>query len=76
MILIQYLIAIVLALGSIYISSFFSEVSASGYWDAFRSFTIPYVIGAIWYYISIFTYANRQNKLLKQIQSNSEKDEN
>lgn len=67
MIIIQYLIAVCLVFLSIYLMSFFEEVAEGGYRDAFISFTIPYIIGAIFYYISLYNAAKRQNKLIQQI---------
>lgn len=67
MIIIQYLIAVCLVYLSIYLMSFFEEVAEGGYRDAFISFTIPYIIGAIFYYISLYNAAKRQNKLIQQI---------
>lgn len=67
MILIQYVIAMGLVFLSVYIGSFFEEVSGDGYRDIFVSFTIPYFIGSGVYYISLFRSAKRQDKLLKEI---------
>lgn len=67
MIVIQYLIAISLVFLSLYIVSFFDEISKGGYRDAFLSFTIPYIIGAVFYYISLFSSAKRQNKIIQEI---------
>lgn len=68
MIIAQYIIAMGLVLLTVFAGSFFSEVSTVTYRDAFTSFTIPYVIGGIFYYISVFRTAARQNKLLTEIQ--------
>lgn len=67
MILLQYLIAIFLVIGTIYISSFFISINPNGYKDAFRSFTIPYVIGAGVYYISLYRFVKNGNKTLNFI---------
>lgn len=68
MIVLQYLIAMGLVLLSVFLFGLFDPVEKDGYRDIFLSFTIPYLIGAIFYYVSVFTYAGRQNKLLEQIQ--------
>lgn len=67
MILIQYVMAMGLVFLSVYIGSFFDEVSEDGYRDIFVSFTIPYFIGSAVYYISLFRSAKRQDKLLQEI---------
>lgn len=67
MILIQYVIAMGLVFLSVYIGSFFDEVSEGGYRDIFVSFTVPYFIGSAVYYISLFRSAKRQDKLLQEI---------
>lgn len=73
MIILQYIIAMGLVFLSIFIIGFFSEVNADGYKDAFISFTIPYIIGGGFYYISLFRSVVRQNKLLTEIQKNAAK---
>lgn len=67
MICVQYLIAAGLVLLTVYISGFFTEVSKEGYKDAVISFTIPYMIGAAVYYISVFRTAKRQDKIMQEI---------
>ncbi|NLG03033.1 MAG: DUF3021 family protein [Clostridia bacterium] len=67
MIVIQYLIAMGLVLLTIFLSGFFEEISPNGYRDAIISFTIPYIIGAAVYYISVFAEAKRQDQLIQEI---------
>lgn len=67
MIITQYAIAMGLVFASIFIEGQFIPIHPNGYRDAFRSFTIPYVIGAILYYVQIFREAKRQNILLQEI---------
>lgn len=67
MMVIQYVIAMGLVILSVWIGSFFDEMSEHGYRDMFFSFTIPYVIGGGCYYISLFREVKRQNKLLQEI---------
>lgn len=67
MILIQYVIALSLVFLSMVIVGFFEPVAKGGYKDAFLSFTIPYVIGAVIYYIGVFQSVRRQNQLLQDI---------
>lgn len=67
MILIQYVIAMGLVLLTIFLAGFFGEISKNGYRDAVVSFTIPYIIGAACYYVSLFKSIKNQNKLLLEI---------
>ncbi len=48
-------------------SGFWGELSENSYRDAFRSFTIFYVIGAIIHYVETFHSAKRANKMLNDI---------
>lgn len=73
MIIIQYMIAMGLVFLSIFLISLFSEIHVDAYKDAFTSFTWPYIIGAGFYYISLFRSAARQNKLLSEIQEKATK---
>ena len=73
MIIIQYVIAMGLVFLSIFLISLFSEIHVDAYKDAFTSFTWPYIIGAGFYYISLFRSAARQNKLLSEIQEKATK---
>ena len=66
MIVIQYLIAMGLVFMSIVISGFVSELHPDAYRDGFRSFTIPYIIGAIIYYGYLYYEAKKQNNLLQE----------
>ena len=45
----------------------FTELSESASRDRFRSFTIPYVILAGWYYISLFQEIKKANEILEEI---------
>lgn len=67
MIAIQYLIAMGLVFLTLFLGSFIDDVSEGGYWDAFVSFTVPYMIGAAVYYISLFRSAKRQDQLIQEI---------
>lgn len=73
MIIIHYMIAMGLVFLSIFLISLFSEIHVDAYKDAFTSFTWPYIIGAGFYYISLFRSAARQNKLLSEIQEKATK---
>jgi magnesium-transporting ATPase (P-type) len=76
MILIQYLFAMLLVFSTIFISSFFVTISPNGYKDAFQSFTIPYMIGAGFYYISLYRFIKNGNKTLKVIKDHLDANKN
>lgn len=67
MIVVQYVIAIGLVMLYVFLVGLFNPVSEGGYRDIFISFTVPYVIGAIVYYISVFYQAHQQDALLQEI---------
>lgn len=73
MILVQYIMALSLVMLTTVIVSIFSPVSKGGYYDIFMSFTIPYIIGAVIYYIEVFTSVHKQNKLLDEIHKSHNK---
>lgn len=72
MIVIQYIIAMGLVMLYVFVVGLFEPVSEGGYWDIFVSFTIPYVIGAVVYYISVFHQAHQQDILLQEIKKASD----
>lgn len=65
----QYLVAQGLVFFTLFCISFFSEVHPNSYRDGFRSFVIPYAIGAAVYYISNYLDAKRTNKKLQQLKA-------
>ena len=72
MIIIQYVLALVLIFLVIFITSFIEPVSPRGWFEFFRSFTIPYIIGAALYYYKIFKETKDQNEMIKEIQKKKE----
>ena len=69
MIIIQYVIALVLCFLVIFIASLIIEpVSPRGWFEFFRSFTIPYIIGAALYYYRLYKEAKDQDEIIKEIQ--------
>ncbi len=72
MILIQYVLALGLCFLVVFFVSFFEPVSSGGWYELFRSFTIPYVIGAALYYFGLWTDARHQQALLSEIQERNE----
>lgn len=67
MIVIQYVIAIAVILVSLKTASFFIDIHPDGYKDLALSFSVPYAIGAVIYYISLRIEVKKQNKLLENI---------
>lgn len=73
MIIIQYVVALALCVVAILIATiFWGPVSPRGWFEFFRSFTIPYVIGAALYYYRLWDDAKKQQDLLKEIQDLNE----
>ena len=72
MIIIQYVLAIVLIFLVIFITSFIEPVSPRGWFEFFRSFTIPYIIGAALYYYRVFKETKEQDEMIKEIQKQKE----
>ncbi|MGF7144899.1 magnesium-transporting ATPase (P-type) [Anaerotaenia torta] len=57
------------------IISFYSEISPGGYLDIFLSFTIPYLIGAILYYVQLWKEVKKINQLLANIKKEDKEHE-
>lgn len=70
MIMIQYLIAVAVILFSLKAASYFVDIHQDGYRDMTLSFSIPYFIGAIIYYICLRLEVHNQNRILKKIKGN------
>ena len=75
MIVVQYVIAMGLVLLVTFVLARIDGISEGGYIDAVRSFTIPYIIGALVYYISLFRAAGRQDKIIQEINQMMERRE-
>lgn len=67
MVILQYVIAMGLVFLIIYLQGKFNELHPDAYRDIFVTFTIPYIIGASIYYVSVFREANKQNEILQEI---------
>ncbi len=65
--LLQYLIALSIVMLLVWFSSRYEELSKYAYRDIFLSFTIPYIIGAAWYYISLIFEAKKANQILDHV---------
>ena len=70
MIIVQYLAACALCAVMILIVGFIEgeSVSPRGWYEFYRSFTIPYVILAGYYYYRVFSDTGKQDDLIKEIQ--------
>ena len=67
MIIIQYMIAIAIILASLKTASYFTEIHPNGYRDMALSFSVPYFIGAVIYYISLRLEVRKQNRIIEKI---------
>lgn len=65
MIIMQYMIAEIIILASLKIASFFVDIHPDGYRDMTLSFSVPYLIGALIYYIRLRLEVKKQNQLLR-----------
>lgn len=70
MIIIQYFIAVVIILISLKIASYFVDIHPNGYRDMTISFSIPYFIGTVIYYICLRLEVRKQNHILEKIKRN------
>lgn len=66
-IIVQYLVLIAGVMLFTWISDFFVPVHENGYRDMFLSFSIPYAIGVIVYYMFLFHEVKSVNRILHQI---------
>ena len=71
MIIIQYLTAIAIILISLKTASYFIKIHPSGYRDMTLSFSVPYFIGAVIYYISLRLEVRKQNRIIEKIKKNN-----
>lgn len=67
MIVFQYLIAVAVILISLKIASNFVDIHPNGYRDMTISFSIPYLIGTVIYYICLRLEVRKQNRILEKI---------
>ncbi len=72
MVIIQYLAAVAVILVSLKAASYFTYVHPGGYRDMVISFSVPYFIGAVIYYISLMLEVRKQNRILEKIKQNKE----
>ena len=70
MIIVQYLVACALVGLMLWlISMFISPITPKGWFEFYRSFTIPYIFLAGFYYYRVFSETKKQDKLIREIQS-------
>ena len=70
MIIVQYLVACGLCAAMLLILSItIDPITPRGWFEYFRSFTIPYIILAGFYYFRVFSETKKQDDVLKEIQS-------
>lgn len=69
-IVVQYLILIGAVMLIMRISGYYEPIQEGGYRDMFWSFTIPYAIGVIVYYASLFHEIGCMNRMLKSMKRN------
>ena len=67
MVIIQYVIAVAVILISLKAASYITDIHPDGYRDMILSFSIPYFIGAVVYYISLMLEVRKQNRILEKI---------
>ena len=67
MVIIQYVIAVAVILISLKAASYITDIHPDGYRDMILSFSIPYFIGAVVYYISLMLEVRKQNRILENI---------
>ena len=72
MIIVQYLVACALVGLMLWlISMFISPISPKGWFEFYRSFTIPYIFLAGFYYYRVFSETKKQDKLIQEIKENN-----
>ena len=75
MIIVQYLAACGLcALLLLLVGAVNEPVSPKGWFEYYRSFTIPYIILAAYYYYRVFSDAKKQDALIREIQKQAQKE--
>ncbi|MCR5214763.1 MAG: hypothetical protein K6E10_10120 [Eubacterium sp.] len=73
MMIIQYFIAAgLIAVMLVFINVFVDHITPRGWFEYYRSFTIPYIILAGFYYYRVFSETKVEDDLIKEIQSKRE----
>ena len=77
MIIVQYLVACALVGLMLWlISMFISPITPKGWFEFYRSFTIPYIFLAGFYYYRVFSETKKQDKLIQEIRENNKAESN
>ena len=77
MIIVQYLVACALVGLMLWlVSVFISPISPKGWFEFYRSFTIPYIFLAGFYYYRVFSETKKQDKLIQEIRENNKAESN
>ena len=77
MIIVQYLVACArVGLMLWLISMFISPITPKGWFEFYRSFTIPYIFLAGFYYYRVFSETKKQDKLIQEIRENNKAESN
>lgn len=63
----QYLLLIGFIFAGIWVSGHFTDNAPSAYRDMFISVTVPYVVGAIVYYVSFFLQIKKANEVFMSL---------
>ena len=72
MIIVQYLVACALVGLMLWlICIFISPITPKGWFEFYRSFTIPYIFFAGFYYYRVFSETKKQDKLIQEIRQNN-----
>ena len=75
MIIVQYVVACALVGAMLLALSVLVEpISARGWFEYYRSFTIPYIVLAGFYYYRVFSEAKKQDAMIKEIQEKEPED--
>ena len=77
MIIVQYLVACALVGLMLWlVSVFISPISPKGWFEFYRSFTIPYIFLAGFFYYRVFSETKKQDKLIQEIKENNKAESN
>lgn len=75
MIIVQYIVACALVGLMLWlISTFISPITPKGWFEFYRSFTIPYIFLAGFYYYRVFSETKKQDKLIQEIRENNKEE--
>ena len=77
MIIVQFLVACALVGLMLWlVSMFISPITPKGWFEFYRSFTIPYIFLAGFYYYRVFAETKKQDKLIQEIRENNKAESN